>query len=186
MLRRVVVVFGDIVVIVVAPAGGGLDRHVDRIRCPPGGSWKVLSETSIRILPASRYIFAVQRASYSICSTPKAPEQSPCSHVSTRVPVWMPGRRRYVHESICVCTLVGVRKSYILWGRGNGTGRLPLVLHPVLVVASVVGAFSRVLRWNADSGILSQRLKTMVHNRLINQRTCEKYLVAISTAERER
>lgn len=63
---------------------GRLGRDtVDRIQCPPRGSCKVLSGTSIRILAASRYIFAVQRASYSICSTPKAPEQSPCSHVLT-------------------------------------------------------------------------------------------------------
>lgn len=64
---------------------------VDRIQCPPRGSCKVLSGTSIRILPASRYIFAVQRASYSICSTPKAPEQSPCSHVLA-----------YIYTHLCI------------------------------------------------------------------------------------
>lgn len=62
---------------------------VDRIQCPPRGSCKVLSGTSIRILPASRYIFAVQRASYSICSTPKAPEQSPCSHVLAYIYIYI-------------------------------------------------------------------------------------------------
>lgn len=81
---------------------------VDRIQCPPRGSCKVLSGTSIRILPASRYIFAVQRASYSICSTPKAPEQSPCSHVLAYI---------YIHTYVsclnltlplyvCVCVCV--------------------------------------------------------------------------------
>ena len=81
---------------------------VDRIQCPPRGSCKVLSGTSIRILPASRYIFAVQRASYSICSTPKAPEQSPCSHVLAYIYIHI-----YVsclnltlplYVYVCVCT----------------------------------------------------------------------------------
>lgn len=88
----VAVVVVIVVVVVVVLTRGGLGRHVDRILCPPRGSWKVLSETSIRILPASRYIFAVQRASYSICSTPKAPEQSPRSHVATRASVCVDAR----------------------------------------------------------------------------------------------
>lgn len=62
-------------------ARGGLGRHCRQDTVPAPRIPKVLSGTSIRILAASRYIFAVQRASYSICSTPKAPEQSPCSHV---------------------------------------------------------------------------------------------------------
>jgi len=130
VLVVIIVVVIVVVVVVVVLTQGGLGRHVDRIRCPPRGSWKVLSETSIRILPASRYIFAVQRASYSICSTPKAPEQSPRSHVATRASVWMPGRHVYVCESISVW--VYVRAIY--YGdveRENGTGTFPLVpLHP--------------------------------------------------------
>lgn len=85
---------------------------VDRIQCPPRGSCKVLSGTSIRILPASRYIFAVQRASYSICSTPKAPEQSPCSHVLAYIYIHLCILSEPHPASVCVCVCTRRETTY--------------------------------------------------------------------------
>jgi hypothetical protein len=126
---------------------GRLDRHVDRIR------W-IRPEDPGRSFQKRRSAYCQPRGIFSRSS------ERVIQYAQPRKPRSNLRARAYPLACLCgcragavtrVCARVGVRKSYILWGRGNGRGRwLPLVLQPVLAIGSV-GAFSGVLRRNSGA-----------------------------------